>query len=123
MGGKLPERIRAAFPSAAIQAAVPIANRGLVETHRPCRLPVMARLVRIGANLSGWRHGRCSTIMPGASPTSTPGGVETAERRGWWAPRPSPGTCFAHHDEGAGTDLAWARQIQAVVADQAGVSG
>src|SRR4051794_9375495 len=64
---------------------------------------VMAGRVFIGANLAGRQHGRCIAVMPGAGPTSTPGGIETKERRGWWAPRPSPGTCFAHHDAGATT--------------------
>src|SRR5690348_15418532 len=63
------------------QGPRPIAMTGLV--------PICADLVdrRHGGDE---RHGRCHIVMPGAGPASTPGGVETNERRGWWA--------CAHHD-------------------------
>src|SRR3954453_8827720 len=46
--------------------------------------------IPIGANMGGWRHGRCNDVIAAVGPPSTPFcGINTA-RRGWWT--------FAHHD-------------------------
>src|SRR3954471_1071801 len=42
-----------------------------VETHRPRLLPVMARLVRIRANIAGWRHGLATVSWPASCRPST----------------------------------------------------
>src|SRR5690242_2239133 len=77
--------------------------------------PRHRRSFLLGADLGDGRHGRCHTVMPGAGPASTPGGVETEERRGWWPPRPSPGTGFAHHDvEATGARSAPVRLVPAM---------
>ena len=46
---------------------------------------------------------RAFIVMAAEGPPSTPFADSSTARRGWWAPGPSPGTGFAHHDDGATT--------------------
>src|SRR5690348_12120354 len=70
----------------------------------------MAGAGRIGVKIAWQGRGRYHLVMPGAGPASTPGGVETTERRGW---RP-----FGRHD-GKGQPAALGRYFNAYAA-QAG---